>query len=194
MRPNGTAPVASSNPAVLGAETFLITKIEAVDMTTETTAQDELVDEEVVDEKQAAQELSDAGEATDDEATGQVDDVEGGTDDDELDDDERLIEEGEIAGDYLEQLLDVLDFDGDIDLDVDGDRAVVSIDGGDDLSKLVGRKGEVLDALQELTRLAVQQATGDRSRLMLDIARWRADRRDRLARLGREVAERVCKR
>jgi len=159
-------------------------------MTTETTAQDELVDEEVVDE-QAAQELSDAGEATDDEATGQVDDVEGGTDDDELDDDVRLIEEGEIAGDYLEQLLDVLDFDGDIDLDVDGDRAVVSIDGGDDLSKLVGRKGEVLDALQELTRLAVQQATGDRSRLMLDIARWRADRRDRLARLGREVAERV---
>ena len=49
----------------------------------------------------------------------------------------------------------------------------------------------MLDALQELTRLAVQQATGDRSRLMLDIARWRADRRERLARLGREVAERV---
>lgn len=102
-----------------------------------------------------------------------------------------LFEEGEIAGDYLEQLLDVLDFDGDIDLDVDGDRAIVSIDGGDDLTKLVGRKGEVLDALQELTRLAVQQVTGDRSRLMLDIAQWRADRRDRLARLGTEVAERV---
>ena len=61
--------------------------------------------------------------------------------------------EGEIAGDYLEELLDLLDFDGDIDLDVEGDRAVVSIDGGDDLNKLVGRKGEVLDALQELTRL-----------------------------------------
>src|SRR5437868_894432 len=70
---------------------------------------------------------------------------------------EALIEEGEIAGDYLEQLLDVLDFDGDIDLDVEGDRAIVSIDGGRDLSKLVGRNGEVLDALQELTRLAVQQ-------------------------------------
>ncbi|GAA4669785.1 protein jag [Gordonia humi] len=108
-----------------------------------------------------------------------------------VDDEDRLVEEGEIAGDYLEQLLDVLDFDGDIDLDVDGDRAVVSIDGGKDLSKLVGRDGEVLDALQELTRLAVQQATGDRSRLMLDVARWRADRRDRLARLGTEVAERV---
>lgn len=111
--------------------------------------------------------------------------------DDESDDEDRLVEEGEIAGDYLEQLLDVLDFDGDIDLDVDGDRAVVSIDGGDDLTKLVGRKGEVLDALQELTRLAVQQATGDRSRLMLDIAQWRAGRRNRLAALGTEVSERV---
>ncbi|WAC57681.1 protein jag [Gordonia sp. SL306] len=144
-----------------------------------------------------------AGEAptADDAETSAADDADESDDDtdddsdddevDEVDDEERLVEEGEIAGDYLEQLLDVLDFDGDIDLDVDGDRAIVSIDGGDDLTKLVGRKGEVLDALQELTRLAVQQATGDRSRLMLDIARWRADRRDRLARIGTEVAERV---
>ncbi len=92
----------------------------------------------------------------------------------DTEDDDYLVEEGEIAGDYLEQLLDVLDFDGDIDLDVEGDRAVVSIDGGADLTKLVGRQGEVLDALQELTRLAVQQATGERSKLMLDIAGWRA--------------------
>ncbi len=83
---------------------------------------------------------------------------------------ERLVAEGEIAGDYLEELLDLLDFDGDIDLDVEGSRAIVSIDGSDDLTKLVGRKGEVLDALQELTRLAVHQKTGVRSRLMLDIA------------------------
>ena len=68
----------------------------------------------------------------------------------ELDDlEERLVAEGEIAGDYLEELLDLLDFDGDIDLDVEGNRAVVSIDGSDDLNKLVGRGGEVLDALQE---------------------------------------------
>ncbi|WP_020106816.1 protein jag [Nocardia sp. 348MFTsu5.1] len=112
-------------------------------------------------------------------------------DEPKLSDEERLVEEGEIAGDYLEQLLDVLDFDGDIDLDVDGDRAIVSIDGGSDLVKLVGKNGEVLDALQELTRLAVQRTTGDRSRLMLDVARWRADRRERLAKLGSEVAERV---
>jgi spoIIIJ-associated protein len=78
---------------------------------------------------------------------------------------ERLVAEGEIAGDYLEELLDLLDFDGDIDLDVEGSRAIVSIDGSDDLGKLVGRKGEVLDALQELTRLAVHQKTGVRSRL-----------------------------
>src|ERR1700750_738042 len=104
---------------------------------------------------------------------------------------ERLVAEGEIAGDYLEELLDLLDFDGDIDLDVEGDRAVGSTDGGGDLNKLVGRKGEVLDALQELTRLAVHQKTGERSRLMLDIARWRRRRRDELAALGEKVAHRV---
>ncbi|MGA6203590.1 protein jag [Nocardia testacea] len=104
---------------------------------------------------------------------------------------EALIEEGEIAADYLEQLLDVLDFDGDIDLDVEGDRAVVSIDGGKDLTKLVGHSGEVLDALQELTRLAVQQSTGIRSRLMLDVAGWRAKRRTDLSALGAAAAQRV---
>lgn len=104
---------------------------------------------------------------------------------------ERLVAEGEIAGDYLEELLDLLDFDGDIDLDVEGDRAVVSIDGGGDLAKLVGRRGEVLDALQELTRLAVLQKSGERSRLMLDIASWRRRRRDELSALGTKVARRV---
>ena len=119
------------------------------------------------------------GDETDVTATTQNPDTEVDSDSDDY-----LIEEGEIAGDYLEQLLDVLDFDGDIDLDVEGDRAVVSIDGGDDLTKLVGRKGEVLDALQELTRLAVQQATGERSRLMLDIAGWRARPSRRTDRAG----------
>jgi spoIIIJ-associated protein len=113
-------------------------------------------------------------------------------DGDEIDEvEERLVAEGEIAGDYLEELLDLLDFDGDIDLDVEGDRAVVSIDGSDDLNKLVGRGGEVLDALQELTRLAVHQKTGVRSRLMLDIASWRRRRREELAALGDKVARRV---
>ncbi|MGZ8177713.1 Jag family protein [Williamsia sp. SKLECPSW1] len=137
---------------------------------------------------------TDEVDTTDDATVTESDDAAGAddtTDDDTTDDDDHLVEEGEIAGDYLEQLLDLLDFDGDIDLDVDGDRAIVSIDGGRDLGKLVGKNGEILDALQELTRLAVQQSTGDRSRLMLDVSGWRAGRRERLSRLGTEVAERV---
>ncbi|MBB5958702.1 spoIIIJ-associated protein [Saccharothrix tamanrassetensis] len=102
-----------------------------------------------------------------------------------------LVQEGDIAGDYLERLLDLLDYDGDIDLDVEAGRAIVSIDGGDDLEKLVGPRGTVLESLQELTRLAVQQETGVRSRLMLDIAGWRAGRRAELADLGRTTAEKV---
>ncbi|EOM75674.1 KH domain-containing protein [Rhodococcus rhodnii] len=129
-------------------------------------------------------------EAPGDEAQGDDTAVDATVDSD-FDEDDDLVEEGEIAGDYLEQLLDILDFDGDIDLDVEGDRAIVSIDGGDDLTKLVGKKGEVLDALQELTRLAVQQSTGERSRLMLDVAGWRAGLREKLTNLGTEAAERV---
>lgn len=104
-----------------------------------------------------------------------------------------LVREGDIAGDYLERLLDLLDYDGDIDLDVEAGRAIVSIDGGDDLEKLVGPRGTVLEALQELTRLAVQQETGSRSRLMLDVAGWRAGRREELRRIGRTAAENVAK-
>ena len=94
-----------------------------------------------------------------------------------------------MAGDYLERLLDVLDYDGDIDLDVEAGRAIVSIDGGEDLDKLVGDRGAVLEALQELTRLAVQQSLGNRSRLMLDIAGWRRSRRDELTELGHAYGE-----
>lgn len=135
------------------------------------------------DETVTGKEISTDQSDRDAEADGDAEDAEDGED--------YLVEEGEIAGDYLEQLLDVLDFDGDIDLDVEGDRAIVSIDGGDDLAKLVGRKGEVLDALQELTRLAVQQSTGERSKLMLDVAGWRAKRRDELGNLGGDAARRV---
>ena len=99
----------------------------------------------------------------------------------------RLEQEGEIAADYLEGLLDIADLDGDIDMDVEGERASVSIvgdAGSRDLSKLVGRDGEVLEALQELTRLAVHRETGERSRLMLDIGGFRARKRAELAKLG----------
>ncbi|WP_049576058.1 protein jag [Streptomyces sp. SBT349] len=104
----------------------------------------------------------------------------------------RLEQEGEIAADYLEGLLDIADLDGDIDMDVEGDRAAVSIvsEGPTrDLQKLVGREGEVLEALQELTRLAVHRETGERSRLMLDIAGHRARKREKLTALGTEAAQ-----
>ena len=99
----------------------------------------------------------------------------------------RLEEEGEIAADYLEELLDIADLDGDIDMDVERDRAAVSVVGGD-LGHLVGPEGAVLDALQELTRLAVLTATGERSRLMLDIGGYRAARRAVLAELGAKAS------
>ncbi|MFC8171161.1 protein jag [Streptomyces sp. NPDC057242] len=106
----------------------------------------------------------------------------------------RLEQEGEIAADYLEGLLDIADLDGDIDMDVEADRAAVSIisdSSSRDLQKLVGRDGEVLEALQELTRLAVHRETGDRSRLMLDIAGFRAKKRTELAELGAKAAAEV---
>ncbi|MFI6419298.1 protein jag [Streptomyces sp. NPDC050842] len=106
----------------------------------------------------------------------------------------RLEQEGEIAADYLEGLLDIADLDGDIDMDVEADRAAVSIvsdSSSRDLQKLVGRDGEVLEALQELTRLAVHRETGDRSRLMLDIAGFRAQKRTELAELGAKAADEV---
>ncbi len=95
-----------------------------------------------------------------------------------------------MAADYLEELLDIADLDGDLDMDVDGDRAAVSIVGAD-LSQLVGQRGEVLDALQELTRLAVYRETGERSRLMLDISGYRAGQRARLVELARESVQQV---
>jgi spoIIIJ-associated protein len=99
-----------------------------------------------------------------------------------------LEQEGEIAADYLEGLLDIADLDGDIDMDVEGDRAAVSIVGAD-LKQLVGKGGAVLDAVQELTRLAVLRATGERSRLMLDIGGFRAARRTELTELGAKSAQ-----
>jgi spoIIIJ-associated protein len=104
--------------------------------------------------------------------------------------DDLLVREGDVAGDYLERLLDILDVDGDIDLDVEGDRASVAIVGGR-LNDLIGPDGATLEALQELTRLAVAQSTGVRSRLMLDVGEFRAKRRADLTALAGETARRV---
>ncbi|MGY2076913.1 protein jag [Blastococcus sp. SYSU DS0828] len=104
--------------------------------------------------------------------------------------DDLLVREGDVAGDYLERLLDILDVDGDIDLDVEGDRASVAIVGGR-LDDLIGPDGATLEALQELTRLAVAQSTGVRSRLMLDVGGYRSKRRADLTSLAGETARRV---
>lgn len=113
----------------------------------------------------------------------------------------QLEREGEVAADFLETLLDIADLDGDIDVDVDGDRAAIAIvdsDEGRVPRRLVGADGKVLEALQELTRLAVQAETGERSRLMLDIAGHRAQRRSALVELAKvaiaEVKESGTKR
>jgi spoIIIJ-associated protein len=140
---------------------------------------DDLADDDLVDE---------------DEDEGDVDEDEGDDDDDDDELDEAdlssLEDEGEIAADYIEGLLDIADLDGDIDMDVEGDRAVVSVVGAT-LDELVGDDGEVLEALQELTRLAVHRKTGTRARLMLDVGGFRAQRRAELAELGRSVASEV---
>jgi spoIIIJ-associated protein len=142
-------------------------------------------------------------EDSDDDLTDEAEKVEGAdedladeADEDDEDDDEddltSLEEEGDIAADYIEGLLDIADLDGDIDMDVEGDRAVVSVVGAT-LDELVGDDGEVLEALQELTRLAVHRRTGSRARLMLDVGGFRVRRRAELADLGRSVAEEVAR-
>jgi spoIIIJ-associated protein len=151
--------------------------------------------------EQTESEVDEVLEAPESESTGEVDEV------DEVDDraesevegedsrsratlQERLENEGEIAADYLEELLDIADLDGDLDMDVEGERAVVSVVGAD-LSQLVGDRGEVLEALQELTRLAVYRETGERSRLMLDVSGHRAEVRRQLEELAATTVSQV---
>jgi spoIIIJ-associated protein len=149
-------------------------------------------------------------EDSDDDLADEADDVEGADEDlaDEADEDDgededaddedgeddlsSLEDEGDIAADYIEGLLDIADLDGDIDMDVEGDRAVVSVVGAT-LDELVGDDGEVLEALQELTRLAVHRKTGTRARLMLDVGGFRVRRRAELADLGRSIADEVAR-
>jgi spoIIIJ-associated protein len=149
---------------------------------------DSVVDpEDVLDDDELAED-DDSADADDDEV--EDDEVEDDEDDDEADSEDSLEEEGDIAADYIEGLLDIADLDGDIDMDVEGDRAVVSVVGAT-LDELVGDDGEVLEALQELTRLAVHRKTGLRARLMLDVGGFRARRRSELAELGRSLAAEV---
>ena len=149
-----------------------------------------VADGEDLVEEAADDDLDDVVDDAEDDAEEDDDDEEG--EEDGEDDLSSLEEEGEIAADYIEGLLDIADLDGDIDMDVEGDRAVVSVVGAT-LDELVGDDGEVLEALQELTRLAVHRRTGSRARLMLDVGGFRAQRRIELAELGRSVAAEVSR-
>ncbi|HLT12440.1 MAG TPA: R3H domain-containing nucleic acid-binding protein [Micromonosporaceae bacterium] len=140
----------------------------------------------------------DAG-VDEDEPQGDAAEYDDGEDDEDAEDDGEVDEEpgeaelfrqSEIAADYIEGLLDILDYDGDIDELVQGGRPVVEVVGGR-LNKLVGNRGATLEALQELTRLAVYRQTGEPSRLMLDVGGFRATRRKELAAVAKNAAERV---
>jgi spoIIIJ-associated protein len=157
---------------------------EDLDVVIDAADDDEDVEDDDIDD------VEDEAGAEDDEDDADDEDEDGESDDE--DDLSSLEEEGEIAADYIEGLLDIADLDGDIDMDVEGDRAVVSVVGAT-LDELVGDDGEVLEALQELTRLAVHRKTGSRARLMLDVGGFRARRRTELAELGRSVAEEVSR-
>jgi len=164
---------------------------------TETEASTDGIGQETTSEAEAV--VDDAGEPDGAQEPDGADEPDGPVDHDEpgvagvgdgSEELDRLEREGDIAADYLEELLDIADLDGDLDMDVEGDRAAVSIVGAD-LRQLVGRNGEVLEALQELTRLAVYRETGERSRLMLDVGGFRADKRSRLEKLAAEAIAEV---
>jgi spoIIIJ-associated protein len=151
---------------------------------------DDLADEDDDEDEDEDDEIADEADEADEDDEDE-DDAEAGEEGHE-DDLSSLEEEGDVAADYIEGLLDIADLDGDIDMDVEGDRAVVSVVGAT-LDELVGDDGEVLEALQELTRLAVHRRTGTRARLMLDVGGFRVRRRAELADLGRSVAAEVAR-
>ncbi len=163
----------------------------------DTTEADEAKETEQVDDAEQADASGDAPTDSDD-SEDDSDDSDDSDDESGDEDDsaarpprrERLEQEGDIAADYLEELLEITDLDGDLDMDVEGDRATVSIVGAN-LPQLVGDQGEVLEALQELTRLAVYRETGERSRLMLDVSGHRAERRTALEVQAAEVVAQV---
>ena len=131
-----------------------------------------------------------------DDALGTVQDTDEGSEDSEGKGTSasRLEEEGDVAADYLEELLDIADIDGDIDIEVRNGRTYISIVAEEEaagLENLVGKDGEVLEALQELTRLAVLSATENRSRLVLDINGYRSERAGELQKIAEDAVASV---
>ncbi|MEV4385720.1 R3H domain-containing nucleic acid-binding protein [Micromonospora sp. NPDC049580] len=155
--------------------------------------------EQSLDEEETATLAVDGDDTEDDETEADGDDTEADGDDTEAAAGGRekkavgesdLFRQSEIAADYVEGLLDILDYDGDIDELVAGGRPVVEVVGAR-LQNLVGQRGATLEALQELTRLAVFRQTGTPSRLLLDVGGYRANRRKELAAVAKNAVEKV---
>jgi spoIIIJ-associated protein len=102
-----------------------------------------------------------------------------------------LEEEGDIAADYLEELLDIYDLDGDIEIDVRQGRAYLEVSASDDSNLKLISDPETVEALQELTRLAVQVKTNSFSRLILDVGGSRQTRVNDLTRIVNKLVAKV---
>lgn len=173
----------SDDAGVEAAADAVVEEAEAIE--TEAAAADESVAE--VEAEAAEEGVAEEAESADEAEV--VDEAEAITEAAATEEADELADEGEVAADYLEALLDIADLDGDIDISVANGRAslsVIEVNPGD-LSELVGENGRVLSALQDLTRLAVARETGERSRLMLDIAGHRATRRMELQRIAKDA-------
>ena len=104
---------------------------------------------------------------------------------------EQLEAEGDIAADYIEELLDITDLDGDIDIDARDGRAYISVNSESDSNLRLLSRPDTVTALQELARIAVQTKTGTFSRLILDVGGSREAREAELSRLVDRAAERI---
>ena len=158
--------------------------------TTEPVAGDPAVTAEPSTESTAQAQGEESTEAASTESTETTESAEQASASDDTDEKVSPLEnEAEIAADFLEELLDIADLDGDIDTFIENDRAQVSI--VTDSQTLVGKDGEVLEALQELVRLAVMAETDGRTRLMLDVAGFREKRRKQLREIATDVIQEV---
>ena len=106
---------------------------------------------------------------------------------------DQLNEEADIAADYLEGLLDIADYEGDIEMGVRNNRPMIQIvaDDDSDIKHLIGRDGEVVDALQQLSRLAIQQKTGERSHLIVDVDGFLKRKRQHLRDIALDAVDEV---
>jgi spoIIIJ-associated protein len=161
--------------------------LDDLDETEDELDDEEEVDDDLDDEDDEDDEIDDdERDGVDAEAVAEDEDGEPATEPTESD----LFRQSEIAADYIEGLLDILDFDGDIEELVQNGRPMVEVVGAR-LNALVGTRGATLEALQELSRLAVYRQTGEPSRLLLDVGGFRAGRRKELIAVARNAAEKV---